>query len=82
MMQKITTAGRILRENGFTGVTRVALMKLHVRAGASWLTERLIRQHNLYSSEVQETLKCPYCYSSLERTEEGLLCGECQDIYI
>ena len=81
-MRKTATASRILREHGFIGVIHVALSKLHVRASDRWLIDQRIRKHDPYSDDVRETLECPHCHSRLEKTFEGLLCRQCQDMYV
>ncbi len=81
-MQKIATARRILKNQGFTGIIYEVLFKLHVRAGDRWLTDKLIRTHDPYSYDVRETLRCPHCHSHFEKITEGYLCHQCQDVYV
>lgn len=82
MMQRIAAARRVFKDQGFFGVLYVVLLKLHVQVGNRWLIDRLVRKHNPYTGEVWETLECPHCRSRLERTDEGLLCRQCQDVYV
>jgi len=82
MISKAVVAGRVFRSFGFAGLAYKVLVRLHIRVGQSWLTDRLIGRYSPYASDVGETMKCPHCLGCLKKTTTGLVCQVCWDVFI
>jgi hypothetical protein len=81
-MPKIATARQIFKYLGVKGIYYIVLKKLRIQIGETWLTDRLVRPYNLPYINIRKTLKCPRCRGLLEKTAEGLICHQCQDVYV
>ncbi len=82
MISKIAVAGRVFRSFGVAGIAYKVLVRMRIRVGQAWLTDRLIRRCSPYARDLRDTMKCPHCHGSLEKTAAGLGCHMCGDVFI
>jgi hypothetical protein len=72
----------MFRSFGLAGVAYAVLKATNVRAGRTWLASKLARRYDPYAGDIAETMKCLHCSGRLEATAEGLVCQECQNVYV
>lgn len=80
--KKLTTAARILKTEGVTGVYHIVLGKVTGGGVHPDLIKERIRRYDPYRKSTAGLTTCPHCHSDLHKTPEGLMCRRCQDIFV
>ena len=82
MTSKLRVAVQVFKSYGFAGIAYKVLKRTSIRPGQEWLKHTLIRRHSPYSLDPAKAIRCPHCGGRLEKAAEGMLCHECEDVFV